>query len=78
MQAWKKSVACSGADVALSLVRIHFKDVDKEKLKTLRVVNKKKLKFEDFMETFAKAAMRIADGIDPKTFVEPASPQLDA
>ena len=78
MQAWKKSVACSGVDMALSLVCVHFKDVDKEKLKTLRLVNKKKLKFEDFMETFAKAAMQIADGIDLTTFVKPASPQLDA
>ena len=49
-----------------------------EKLKNLRVVNTKKLKFQDFLETFAEVATRIADGIDLETFVEPASPQPDA
>ena len=78
VQSWKKSVARCGVDVALSLIRVHWKDVDEEKLKTLGLVNKKKLKFEDFMETFAKATMRIVDEIDLKTIVEPASPQLDA
>ena len=62
VKAWKKFVARSGADVALSLVHVHCKNVDEEKLKNLRVVNKKNLKFEDFMETFAEAATRIATG----------------
>jgi hypothetical protein len=74
VQAWKKSAARYGADVALSLVRVHCKDVEEEKLKALQVANKKKLRFEDFMETFIEAATRIANGIDLDTFVEPASP----
>lgn len=74
VQAWKKSAARCGADVALSLVRVHFKDVKEEKLKELQVANTKKLQFQDFMETFIAAASRIADGIDLDTFVEPASP----
>ena len=77
VQAWKKSAACCGADVALSLVRVHCKEVKEEKLKALQVANTRKLQFEDFMETFIEAATRIADGIDLNTFVEPASP-LDA
>ena len=74
MQAWKKSAARCGADVALSLVRVHCKEVKEEKLKALQVANTRKLQFEDFMETFIEAATRIADGIDLDTFVEPASP----
>ncbi len=38
------------------------------------VANTKKLRFEDFMETFLETATRIVDGIDLDTFVEPASP----
>mgnify|MGYP000853270450 CR=1 FL=1 len=64
--------------MALSLVRVHCKNMDEEKLKNLRVVNKKNLKFEDFMETFAEAATHIADGIDLETFVDPASPLPEA
>ena len=74
VQAWKKSAARCGADVALSLVRVHFKDVREEKLKALQVANTKMLRFEDFMETFLERATRIAHGIDLDTFVEPASP----
>ena len=74
VQACKKSAAHCGADVALSLVRVHCKEAKEEKLKTLQVANTKKLQFEDFMETFIKAATRIADGIDLDSFVEPASP----
>lgn len=74
VQAWKKSPARYGADVALSLVRVHCKDAKEEKLKALPVANTKKLKFEDFMETFIEAATRIMDGIDLDSFVEPASP----
>ena len=44
-----------------------------EKLKTPKVANTKKLRFEDFMETFLESATRIADGIDLDTFVEPSS-----
>lgn len=74
VQAWKKSAARCGADVALSPVRVHCKDAKKEKLKSLQVANTKKLKFEDFMETFIEAATWIADGIHLDSFVEPASP----
>ncbi|KAI5005345.1 hypothetical protein ZWY2020_032588 [Hordeum vulgare] len=74
VQAWKKSAARCGADVALSLVRVHCKEAREEKLKALQVENTKKLRFEDFMETFLESATRIADGIDLDTFVEPASP----
>jgi hypothetical protein len=77
VQSWKKSVARCGADVALSLIRVHCKDVDEEKLKSLKVVNKKKLNFEDFMETFIEVATRIAYGIDLDTFINPASPPSD-
>ncbi|KAI5017956.1 hypothetical protein ZWY2020_042844 [Hordeum vulgare] len=41
--AWKKSAARSGADVALSLVRVHYKEAREEKLKALQVANTKKL-----------------------------------
>ncbi|KAI5016330.1 hypothetical protein ZWY2020_006181 [Hordeum vulgare] len=74
VQAWKKSSARCGANVPLSLVRVHCKEAREEKLKTLQVANTKKLRFEDFMETFLDSATRIADGIDLDTFVEPASP----
>ena len=74
VQAWKKSAARCGADVALSLDRVHCKDDKEEKLKALQVANMKKLQFESFMETFIEVATRIADGIDLDTFVELASP----
>ena len=74
VQAWKKSVACCGADVALSLVRVHCKEAKEDKLKALQVADTKKLQFQDFMETFISASTRIADGIDLDVFVEPASP----
>ncbi|KAI4978335.1 hypothetical protein ZWY2020_014889 [Hordeum vulgare] len=74
VQSWKKSAARCSADVALSLVRVHCNEVREEKLKTLKVANTKKLRFEDFMETFLESATRIADGIDLDTFVEPSSP----
>nr|XP_020191627.1 protein IWS1 homolog [Aegilops tauschii subsp. strangulata] len=72
--AWKKSSACCGADVTLSLVRVHCKEVREEKLAALKVANTKKLQFQSFMETFIDADSRIADGIDLDEFVEPASP----
>ena len=74
VQAWKKSAAPCGADVVLSLVRVHSKEVKEDKLKALQVANTKKVQFEDFLETFISVATRIADGIDMDTFVEPASP----
>ena len=74
VQSWKKYAAHCGADVALSLVRVHCKEVREDKLKALKVANTKKLPFEDFMETFLETATRIADGIDLDTFVEPSSP----
>ena len=64
VQAWKKSAARCGAYVVLSLVRVHCKEAREEKLKTLQVANTKKLRFEDFMQTFLDTATRIADGID--------------
>ncbi len=60
--------------MALSLVRVRCKEAREEKLKALQVANTKKLRFEDFMETFLETATRIVDGIDLDTFVEPASP----
>uniref|UniRef100_A0A8I7B5J3 Uncharacterized protein n=1 Tax=Hordeum vulgare subsp. vulgare TaxID=112509 RepID=A0A8I7B5J3_HORVV len=77
VQSWKKSAAHCGADVALSLVRVHCKEVREEKLKTLKVSNTKELRFKDFMETFLESATRIADGIDLDTFVEPSSPGVN-
>ena len=43
VQAWKKLAARCGADVVLSLVRVHCKEAKEEKLKTLQVANTKKL-----------------------------------
>ncbi|KAI4980085.1 hypothetical protein ZWY2020_016838 [Hordeum vulgare] len=43
VQAWKKSSARCGVDVALSLVRVHCKEARKEKLKAFQVANTKKL-----------------------------------
>ncbi|KAI5006845.1 hypothetical protein ZWY2020_042057 [Hordeum vulgare] len=74
VQSWKKSAAHCGADVALSLVRVHCKEVREEKLKALQVANTKKLRFEDFMETFLESATCIVDGIDLDIFEEPSSP----
>ena len=74
VQEWKKSSARCGADVALSLVRVHCKEVREDKLATIKVANTKKHDFQSFMETFIAAATRIADGIDLDSFVEPASP----
>ena len=74
VQEWKKSSARCGADVALSLVRVHYKDAREEKLASLKVANTKKHDFQSFMETFIAAATRIADGIDLDEFVAPSSP----
>ena len=52
VQEWKKSSARCGADVALSLVRVHYKDAREDKLASLRVSNTKKHDFQSFMETF--------------------------
>ncbi|KAI4977916.1 hypothetical protein ZWY2020_014470 [Hordeum vulgare] len=43
VQAWKKSAARCGADVALSLVRVHCEEAREDKLKMLQVANTKKL-----------------------------------
>lgn len=74
VQSWKRSAARSGADMALSLICVHCKDVDDEKLKSLNVV----LKFEDFMETFIEVATLIVDDINLDTFVDLTSPLYDA
>ena len=74
VQEWKKSSARCGADVALSLVRVHCKEVREEKLAAIQVANTRKHNFQDFMETFIAAATRIADGIDLDKFVAPSSP----
>ena len=71
---WKKSSPRCGADVALSLVRVHCKEAREEKLAAIQVANTKKHSFQDFMETFIAAATRIADGIDLDEFVAPSSP----
>ena len=70
---WKKSSARCGADVALSLVRVHCKEAREEKLAAIQVANTRKHSFQDFMETFIAAATRIADGIDLDEFVAPSS-----
>ena len=74
VQEWKKSSARCGADVALSLVRVHYKDAREDKLASLKVANTKKHDFQSFMETFIATATRIADGIDLDEFVAPSSP----
>ena len=74
MQEWKKSSARCGADVALSLVRVHCKEVRQDKLVAIKVANTQKHDFRTFMETFITAATRIADGVDLDEFVELASP----
>ena len=74
VQEWKKSSARCGADVALSLVRVHCKEVRHDKLAAIKVTNTSKHDFRTFMETFIAAATRIADDVDLDEFVEPASP----
>ena len=74
VQEWKKSSARCGADVALSLVRVHCKEAKDEKLAALKVGNTKKHSFQEFMDTFLEAATRIADSIDLDSFCDPASP----
>ena len=74
LQEWKKSSARCGADVALSLVRVHCKEVRQDKLVAIKVANTQKRDFRTFMETFIAAATRIADGVDLDEFVEPGSP----
>src|SRR3954463_10823182 len=74
VQEWKKSSARCGVVVALSLIRVHCKEVREEKLAAIQVANTRKLSFQDFMETFIAAATRIADGIDLDEFVAPSSP----
>ena len=73
-QEWKKSSARCGANMALSLVRVHYKEVRQDKLAAIKVANTQKHDFRTFMETFTVAATRIADGVDLDEFVEPASP----
>ena len=74
VQEWKKSSARCGANVALSLVRVHCKEAQEEKLAAIKVANTKRHNFQSFMETFIVVATRITDGIDLDNFVEPASP----
>ena len=74
VQEWKKSFARCGADVALSLVRVHCKETHEDKLAAIKVANTNRHDFQSFMETFIAAATRIADGINLDEFIEPASP----
>ena len=74
VQEWKKSSARCGADVALSLVRVHCKEAREDKLAAIKVANTKRHDFQSFMETSIAAATRITDGINLDEFVEPASP----
>ena len=74
MQEWKKSSAQCGADVALSLVRVHCKEAKEDKLAALKVANTEKHSFQDFMDTFLEAATRIGDSIDLDSFCDPSSP----
>ena len=73
VQEWKKSSARCGADVALSLVRVHCKEAREDKLAAIKVANTKRHDFQSFMETFIDVATWIADGIDLDEFFEPAS-----
>ena len=77
VQEWKKSSARCGADVALSLVRVHCKDTREEKPAALKVANTKKHTFQSFMDTFLEAATCIADNIDIDSFCDLASPSPD-
>ena len=70
MKIWKKLAARARADIALSLVQVHFKGVDEKKLKSLEVANRKHARIQDFIEMFMEAATRIAGGLDLDTFVE--------
>lgn len=45
VQEWKKSSARCGADVALSLVQVHYKEAREDKLAAIKVVNTKKHTF---------------------------------
>ena len=45
VQEWKKSAARCGADVALSLVCVHFKEVRQDKLEAIKVANTQKHDF---------------------------------
>ena len=74
VQEWKKSSARYGADVALSLVRVHCKGAKEDKLAALKVVNTKKHSFQTFMDTFLEVATRIANSIDLDSFCDPAGP----
>ena len=74
VQEWKKSSARCGADVSLSLARVHCKEAREDKLAALKVGNTKKHDFRSFMETFIDAATRIADRINLDEFVAPSSP----
>ena len=74
VQEWKKSSAQCGADMALSVLRVHCKEAREDKLAAIKVANTKRHDFQSFMDTFIAAATRIADGIDLDEFVEPASP----
>ena len=76
IQEWKKSSARCGADVALSLVRVHCREAREEKLAAIKVANTKRHDFQSFMETFIATTTWIADGIDLDEFVEPTSPLL--
>lgn len=60
--------------MVVSLVRVHFKDIDVEKLKALKVANMKKLQFQDFLATFTEAATRIAEVIDLSILIDPVGP----
>ena len=75
VQEWKKSSARCGADVALSLVRVHCKEAREDKLAAIKVTNTKRHDLQSFMETFIAAATRIADGNDLDEFIEPTSPR---
>ena len=74
VQEWKKSSARCGIDVALSLVRVHCKDVREDKMAELKVANTKKHSFQSFMDTFLDAATCIVDIIDTDSFYDRASP----
>ena len=77
VQECKTLSARCGADVALSLVRVHCKDVKEDKLAELKVANTKRHTFQSFMDTFLDAATRITDNIDLDSFCDSTSPSPD-
>jgi hypothetical protein len=68
---WKNSPAHYGADVALSLTRVHIPKINEERLKHIGVGNPEGQDSKDYMGTFIETASQITSFIDLDTFVKP-------